>query len=300
MAEGTQATITCDACGRHYAWKPQIAGKKVKCKCGQVLTVPVGPPENPDMAPSDAPPEDNAVLAAAPTACPACGQELSPGSVLCVHCGYNLQTGQYIGTQLEADAAAATATAPARAAVSAAQTQTPAPAPARSKASLNPYPTRKRVVAQDEDSGKGKIIVTAIAVVLILAGVAVVSFMMRGPKDNFPPPKAGDDQKVLAQMRDEGTLEAKEFLAGHQSRSIGNMERNKAQRWVESLYTMGAKDVRAYVGIISAAVVVIMPDDPPSREKLFGVKNRLEEEAHEPLTKDIGQRYLKLDVGLRM
>ena len=38
MSEGP--TFACDACGKTYAWKPAIAGKKAKCKCGSVLMVP--------------------------------------------------------------------------------------------------------------------------------------------------------------------------------------------------------------------------------------------------------------------
>jgi len=37
-AEG--GTFACDACGKRYAWKPQLAGKKAKCKCGATITVP--------------------------------------------------------------------------------------------------------------------------------------------------------------------------------------------------------------------------------------------------------------------
>lgn len=37
--------FSCDACGKSYAWKPAIAGKKAKCKCGSVLEVPADEPE---------------------------------------------------------------------------------------------------------------------------------------------------------------------------------------------------------------------------------------------------------------
>lgn len=42
MSEGS--TFACDACGKTYAWKPAIAGKKAKCKCGSVLMVPAEEP----------------------------------------------------------------------------------------------------------------------------------------------------------------------------------------------------------------------------------------------------------------
>ena len=30
----------CKQCGKTYKWKPEFAGKKVKCKCGYVMTAP--------------------------------------------------------------------------------------------------------------------------------------------------------------------------------------------------------------------------------------------------------------------
>lgn len=34
--------FACAACGRKYAWKTELAGKKVRCKCGQPVAVPTG------------------------------------------------------------------------------------------------------------------------------------------------------------------------------------------------------------------------------------------------------------------
>src|SRR5688572_8139616 len=45
--------FSCDACGKTYAWKAQLAGKKVKCKCGSPISVPA---EDPALA--EAPPPE--------------------------------------------------------------------------------------------------------------------------------------------------------------------------------------------------------------------------------------------------
>src|SRR5690606_41512501 len=43
------APITCGGCHKQYKWKPDLAGKKVKCKCGTVIAVPAQPqPPEPD------------------------------------------------------------------------------------------------------------------------------------------------------------------------------------------------------------------------------------------------------------
>jgi hypothetical protein len=42
----TAPKFSCNGCQRNYTWKPEIAGKRVKCKCGNVITVPqnIDPP----------------------------------------------------------------------------------------------------------------------------------------------------------------------------------------------------------------------------------------------------------------
>ncbi|MDQ3441489.1 MAG: hypothetical protein M3478_14190, partial [Planctomycetota bacterium] len=32
--------FACEACGKRYTWKPQLAGKKAKCSCGAMMVVP--------------------------------------------------------------------------------------------------------------------------------------------------------------------------------------------------------------------------------------------------------------------
>ena len=39
MSTVTMAPIVCAGCNRKFAWKPELAGKRVKCKCGQAISV---------------------------------------------------------------------------------------------------------------------------------------------------------------------------------------------------------------------------------------------------------------------
>lgn len=39
------ARFSCEGCGKTYAWKPELAGRRVKCKCGHVMTVMQAPPQ---------------------------------------------------------------------------------------------------------------------------------------------------------------------------------------------------------------------------------------------------------------
>jgi hypothetical protein len=42
---GEKVKFPCTSCGREFTWKPEIAGKRAKCKCGSVLTVPKTMPQ---------------------------------------------------------------------------------------------------------------------------------------------------------------------------------------------------------------------------------------------------------------
>lgn len=47
MSEITGPKFACPSCGKQYKWKPELAGKKGKCKCGGVLAIPAKPPAEP-------------------------------------------------------------------------------------------------------------------------------------------------------------------------------------------------------------------------------------------------------------
>ena len=54
MSESTKAsTFACPACGKTYPWKPALAGKKGKCKCGSVMSIPLKLPSAPPPPPAE-------------------------------------------------------------------------------------------------------------------------------------------------------------------------------------------------------------------------------------------------------
>src|SRR5687768_15850591 len=103
MAEVQAAKFSCDGCGKSYKWKPEFAGKKVKCKCGFVMTAPAAPPDVPEDEPDlDAlyTLADEGKQAAKAGAvdvgirCPSCQSTLEPGTAVCPDFGFNLKTGK--------------------------------------------------------------------------------------------------------------------------------------------------------------------------------------------------------------
>lgn len=139
MAQAQQSVkFACPSCNKEFAWKPEIAGKKAKCKCGNTIAIPSSPPP-PPLPPPDVDPFDNpdyvydladqpargtganASVPPLPTptqpdlqTCPNCSGNIPPGGVVCLACGFNIQTGKknktrVIAAEKGADGAVSTA-----------------------------------------------------------------------------------------------------------------------------------------------------------------------------------------------
>ena len=94
-------------CGFSFSAKDALAGKRVKCpRCQNVLQVPEnaavgaavasGPQVNKKLLDL----LDDAGVKSTPKGpiCAACGTEMDPTAVICIECGYNVATGQYLET----------------------------------------------------------------------------------------------------------------------------------------------------------------------------------------------------------
>lgn len=115
-------TIECPACMRQFRWKPELAGKRAKCKCGGRVTFPLEAPapvaasRTATLAVEGSGDEALAALAELSTReqtagappvqlgydfCPHCNHRLEPGAVLCMKCGYNAKTGRTLSTKIK-------------------------------------------------------------------------------------------------------------------------------------------------------------------------------------------------------
>jgi hypothetical protein len=110
----TDIKFSCASCGKEYRWKPELAGKQAKCKCGATITVPKTPPPPPvprqeevglDGLYALAQEEKKAgarLAAADPEAagarqgyrCPSCGNDLPVGATVCPNCSMDMKTGR--------------------------------------------------------------------------------------------------------------------------------------------------------------------------------------------------------------
>lgn len=95
--------VTC-SCGQQFLAKDELAGKKVQCpKCRSILTVGAAAGVGAGSPPSSAvatlldevgfrvESEKEEILR-----CPACNEPIEHNSLLCIQCGYNLETGKFI------------------------------------------------------------------------------------------------------------------------------------------------------------------------------------------------------------
>jgi hypothetical protein len=250
--------ITCPECGSSYPWKPQLAGKKVRCKCGKMFAaippkaLPAEPVEEPDIFAFE---EDSDVRAIpepqrAPTRMPAAA---NPAST----------------------AASASSGAPNLAAA---------------------YPTRGRgrTVAQEEDpnESKKKILIPAAILILLIGGgifaAMAVKRGMIGPKTAM----LGEDAKIVGMIEDEGGTEVKEWIRAHNRHMIHNMTEGQVIGFADRLYSMGAVKVYAFGEVISASLAVELPTDPAQRKALWEFEK--EHNGFRSKDKDVGQKYFLL------
>ncbi|MCB9851960.1 MAG: hypothetical protein H6819_02600 [Phycisphaerales bacterium] len=91
--------IECISCRTKKKAPDRLAGKRVRCKCGNVIAIPA---EAPLATPSELDLSEISLMShgdavAAPTSCPSCMAVMQEGAILCVNCGFNKQTGQRVG-----------------------------------------------------------------------------------------------------------------------------------------------------------------------------------------------------------
>lgn len=117
--------FACEGCGKSYSWKPELAGKKVRCKCGNVMVVPSvapahdSPPALDDMYELAGDKEEKARRTPQATdrgglRCPSCQSDVEPGAVICLACGLNFKTGKKMQTTVGGPDVAPARSAPAR------------------------------------------------------------------------------------------------------------------------------------------------------------------------------------------
>lgn len=95
----------CDSCGRRFKWKAALAGRVVKCRCGEVITIPDREPAG-ALELAELPDDSGAgpVTLSTNGKCVNCNAPLKGSGVVCVGCGTDQRTGKKLGTHVAAGA----------------------------------------------------------------------------------------------------------------------------------------------------------------------------------------------------
>ena len=96
--------FACRSCGRAYRVKTELVGKKVRCKCGNVMRMPevhaaavIG--DGYELAlDEEVAATTNLATPAVSGKCPQCNVMLKPNAVICINCGLDLRHGQAVKT----------------------------------------------------------------------------------------------------------------------------------------------------------------------------------------------------------
>lgn len=303
MSETERAKFACEGCGKSYAWKPELAGKKAKCKCGTVMLVPQTEPGRDDeldglydLAEDDPPPRRRATAQPATAAaaggasamrCPSCQSTMEAGAVICVACGFNLKTGSKMNTAIGGGDSIPPIAPPA--AVSAGTRAAAAAIPPGIR------PVQMKPAKYDYEQGNQKKMLVMGGLAIVLVGGLVAAFLMLRDAPAAEP-MLGDDAAIIAQMKDEKAIPVVELL--DKGRLVSGMTISQAKRYVDRLKEMGAVEVFGADRHMTRYLVIELPTDPALRKELFDYENRWHTEMHQKGAKDVGQKYLKLSMRL--
>jgi hypothetical protein len=254
--------ISCPACGSSYPWKPQLSGKKVRCKCGKLFeahpprALPAEPVTDPEIIPVD---EDSDVSV--------------------------IPSKRRMPTVLRRPGAVG----------SVAATAPPPTISAPDLAAAYPTHGRRRVVVHEDAGGdsKKKLLVPLLAICVLLVGGGIFAGLaLRGGMLGPSKPMLGDDKMITEMIQGENGTEVKEWLKANSRHMFFNMTEGQANGLADRLYAMGAVKVYAFGEVISRSIAVELPDDPVKRKALFDYEK--EHNGWRSKSKDVGQRYFLL------
>jgi hypothetical protein len=261
------AKFTCDGCGKQYAWKPELAGKKAKCKCGQVMNVPAEPPD------------DDGLLGLAPE--PVSAQPPRRATVM--------------------PTAAVSAAAP-HAATAHPSPHPPPPSssqlasPGQESTSLEALAARHgirrpvRYVETGSSLSPAKIAMIVVAAVVLLGG-SIATMMVFSGKMKPKTPALGDDAEIQASIDDRNGMDLVQWLSSpNPRRMLIRMPKEQAIEWAGYMQKIGAVRVWAWGEVALIRVAVELPQDPDKRKAIFDYEQQYHDKPFP--TKDVGQRYL--------
>jgi hypothetical protein len=272
MSAAQPGRITCEVCGRSGPYRPELAGKRIKCKCGNIMLVADPPAEEP-LRPEPLPPDPSADQAA---------DELSEL--------YDLREDPNPAKPPRVFVAPD----PSRLGYES-RISPPPPPPA-----ANPYPTYskpKTADPQSEKSGLMRMLIVIGVLGAVIAG-AIVGIKMMGGPHRPAGPQLGEDADIEQKIQDEYNKEIHAWFTEDPSRIMGPWSQSQALGQADRWQQMGAKRILAFGSRLSMVAVIELPDDPAKRKQLFDWQADWHGQHFEKVWKDVGQKYLMIRLGI--
>jgi len=283
------AAIQCPRCQTEYPWNPDVAGQRLKCKCGEMIDMPALAPkaevdELYDLAdePAKASQHGIADLQSAATAaavavdqsrqfaCPYCGEKLDAGSTMCVFCGSNLE-----GALPETTTRT----------VSTAMQSAP-PVSAR--------PVVMRELTETEKSGTFRLIILC-AMAMVVVAMVIVFIKHRLPASPAKDPFLRPADAAIVEKVQQGA-EARQWLKSDDGHTLSGMLHKQAVFKVDQLYDLGAKRVIVLGG--GSSLAIELPSESAKRKALFDWQKKWNTDNNFKLPVDEGQRWMEIQMHL--
>ena len=255
--------IVCGSCGRQYSWKPELAGRTVKCKCGAAIVVP----------------------------------RESPVAAVAAPDGYDLAAEGAVGESAPSYAPAAYTPPAYRSPVSSRETASTGTAIAGRDSKAR----RGAAVDSAKRSEIKKIAVIAVGLVLVIGLIvgAKFAFDAFGPSSSKPKNLKGMDGAVASMTEENGAFEVLSWLKENNRRGVVGFfwTREKTELVAQEWYDHGAKKVLAFGGVMTRCLAIELPDDKAKREYFFDYAQRFSLETHpgKVAQKDEGQKYVVIN-----
>jgi hypothetical protein len=273
--------IVCSQCGRSGPMKPALAGKKLRCKCGNLIMVPEFPAE-------EAQSEDL--------------QDLEPLRPEPVQEGQAAHSGVDEGDEYDIrDAAPADNREVERPADVVAYQSARRAAPPEPPASAFPHFARPKTYGSDSSAEQSSLIryaiILAVLAVLIGGSIAGMKFL-GGHGGGSSAPMPGEDADIVAKMNDEYCKEIHAWFQEDNTRIMGPWSQSQALSQADKWSQMGAKQVLALGSRMSLVAVIELPDEAAKRKQLFDWQAQWHAEHMQRVWTDVGQKYLMIRLGV--
>jgi len=274
MPSAQPTRIVCPSCKRSGPYRPELAGKRLKCKCGGTIEVPAA-----STAEDDEPLHIEPVRPAAAASMPA-EQPENPDD------GYDIREDDIPKRPVERPAdvvsyRTATSEAP----------EEPAP---------QTYPTfaRPKTYGRNVEAEQSQLVKLVILLVVIVGIIAGSIFGIKMLKGSGPTgPQLGEDQDIEAKLSDEYHKEIHAWFQEDSSRIMGPWTQSQALSQADRWQQDGAKQVIAFGSRMSMVAVIELPDDPAKRKALFDWQAQWHRDHFQKVWGDVGQKYLMIRVG---